>query len=84
MITYEYKYTEIELEYADLDNGEIKRATIEIKGHRKERNKKFIIKQLRENDIETKEYRILNIALKIREYRMEEDQFVQLAQPSLF
>ena len=84
MITYEYKYTEIELDYADLDNGEFKRIVIEIKGHRKQRNRKFILEQLRRNGIETKEYRILNVALKLRQYQMTEDQFIQLAQPSLF
>ena len=84
MITYDYKYTEIELEYADLENGEIKCATIEIKGHRKQRNKKFIRKQLEAQGIKAKDYLIKSVLFRERQYKMEEKDFMKVATPSLF
>ena len=84
MITYDYKYTEIELEYADFNTGSIVSCTIEIKGHRKQRNKKFINKRLRELGIPAKDYAIKNIAFYERQYRMSEEAFMKIATPILF
>lgn len=84
MITYDYKYTEIELSYADFDSGEIRRLSIEIKGHRKQRNRKLIRRELESLGIPARDWSVLSTQFKERQYRMTESDFMKVAQPSLF
>ena len=83
MITYDYKYTEIELAYADFESDEIVNATIQIPGHRKARNKKLIKHELEKLGINANEYTIKQISFKEKQYAMDEEIFMKYAYESL-